>query len=178
VTSLLSSRSQCAADDVLAQAARLLDFSKPVGLLLVAVLHNIGDADDPAGIDARYMSALAPGSYVVISHSTDEFAPDRTHAASVAATERGATWLPRPKDEIARMFNGRDLVEPGLVLVPTGARRRSRAPVPTRPGPTVASPKSQARRRRHGALTDRRPGRRSGLIDAVLKDGPATSAPR
>jgi SAM-dependent methyltransferase len=105
-------------DDVLAQSSGLLDFSEPVGLLLVAVLHNIGDCDDPAGIVARYISALAPGSYVVISHSTDEFAPDRTHAASAAATERGATWLPRPKDAIARMFNGRDLVEPGLVLVP------------------------------------------------------------
>jgi hypothetical protein len=104
-------------DGVLARAGKLLDFSEPVGLLLVAVLHNIPDADDPAGIAARYMAALAPGSYVVISHSTDEFAPDRTHAASAAATERGATWLPRPKDEIARMFSGRDLVEPGLVLV-------------------------------------------------------------
>jgi SAM-dependent methyltransferase len=105
-------------DEVVAQAGKLLDFSQPVGLMFVAVLHNIKDADDPAGIAARYMAALAPGSYVVISHSTDEFAPDRTHAASAAATERGATWLPRPKDEIARMFNGRDLVEPGLVLVP------------------------------------------------------------
>jgi len=104
-------------DDVLARAGNLLDFSEPVGLLLVAVLHNIRDADDPAGIAARYMAALAPGSYVVISHSTDEFAPDRTRAASAAATERGATWLPRSKDEIARMFSGRDLVEPGLVLV-------------------------------------------------------------
>ena len=104
-------------DDVLVGAGKLLDFSKPVGLLFVAVLHNIGDDDDPAGIAERYMAALAPGSYVVISHSTDEFAPDRTHAASAAATERGATWLPRPKDEIARMFNGRHLVEPGLVLV-------------------------------------------------------------
>jgi SAM-dependent methyltransferase len=105
-------------DDVLAQAGKLLDFSQPVGLMFVAVLHNIKDADDPAGIAARYMAALAPGSYVVISHSTDEFAPERTHAASAAATERGATWLPRPKAEIARMFNGRDPVEPGLVLVP------------------------------------------------------------
>jgi hypothetical protein len=104
-------------DDVLAQAGKLLDFSKPVGLLFVAVLHNIVDADDPAGIAARYMAALAPGSYVVISHSTDEFDPGRTHAASAAATERGATWLPRPKDEIAAMFHGRDLVKPGLVLV-------------------------------------------------------------
>jgi len=104
-------------EEVLSQAGKLLDFSKPVGLMFVAVLHNIVDADDPAGIAARYMAALAPGSYVVISHSTDEFAPERVHAASQAATERGATWLPRPKDAIARMFSGRELVDPGLALV-------------------------------------------------------------
>ena len=103
--------------EVLGQAAKLLDFSQPVGLLFIAVLHNIADADDPAGIAARYMEALAPGSYVVISHSTDEFAPERTHAASAAAAERGAIWIPRPKADIARMFNGRELIDPGLVLV-------------------------------------------------------------
>jgi hypothetical protein len=117
-----------AADDVLARAGELLDFGQPVGLLFVAVLHNIGDADDPAGIAARYLASLAPGSYVVISHSTDEFAPDRTHAASAAATERGATWLPRPKEQIARMFNGRNLVEPGLVLVSRWRPDREPAP--------------------------------------------------
>jgi SAM-dependent methyltransferase len=105
------------AGKVLGQAASLLDFSQPVGLLFIAVLHNIADADDPAGIAARYLAALAPGSYVVISHSTDEFAPERTHAASDAAAERGATWLPRSKDAIGRMFSGRRLVDPGLVLV-------------------------------------------------------------
>jgi hypothetical protein len=104
-------------EEVLSQAGKLLDFSKPVGLMFVAVLHNVVDADDPAVIAARYMAALAPGSYVVISHSTDEFAPERVHAASQAATERGATWLPRPKDAIARMFGGSELVDPGLALV-------------------------------------------------------------
>jgi hypothetical protein len=104
-------------DEVLSQAARLLDFSQPVGLMFVAVLHNIADADDPAGIVARYVAALAPGSYVVISHSTDEFAQERVRAASRAATERGATWLPRSKDAIAGMFGGRELLDPGLVLV-------------------------------------------------------------
>jgi hypothetical protein len=103
--------------EVLAGAGDLLDFTRPVGLLFTAVLHWIADADDPAGIAGRYMAALAPGSYVAISHSTDEFAPDRTHAASKAAAERGATWLPRPKDAIARMFNDRTPVDPGLVLV-------------------------------------------------------------
>jgi hypothetical protein len=104
-------------DEVLSQAGKLLDFSQPVGLMFIAVLHNIVDADDPAGIAARYLAALAPGSFVVISHSTDEFAPERVRAASRAATERGATWLPRSKDAIARLFNGRELLDPGLVLV-------------------------------------------------------------
>jgi len=104
-------------DEVLARAGDLLDFSQPVGLLFIAVLHCVVDAEDPAGIAARYMAALAPGSYVVISHSTDEFAPDRTHAASKAAAERGATWLPRSKDAIGRMFNGKTPIDPGLVLV-------------------------------------------------------------
>jgi len=103
--------------EVLAGAGNLIDFGQPVGLLFVAVLHNVADADDPAGIVARYMAALAPGSHVVISHSTDEFAPERTHAASQAAAERGATWLPRSKDAITGMFNGRTPVDPGIVLV-------------------------------------------------------------
>ena len=104
-------------DEVLSRAGRLLDFSKPVALLLVAVLHNLLDSDDPAGIAARYMAALAPGSYVVISHSTDEFDPERNRQASAAALEAGATWIPRGKEAIAAMFNGVPLIEPGLVLV-------------------------------------------------------------
>jgi hypothetical protein len=104
-------------DQVLASAAKLLDFGEPVALMFVATLHCVEDADDPAGIAARYIAALAPGSYVVLSHSTDEFAPDRTHAASRAAAERGAIWIPRGKEAIAAMLNGLPLVEPGLVLV-------------------------------------------------------------
>jgi SAM-dependent methyltransferase len=104
-------------DKVLAEAGKLLDFSKPIGLLFVAVMHCIVDADDPAGIVARYLAAVAPGSYLVLSHSTDEFSPERTHAASKAAAKRGAIWLPRGKEAIARMFNDRELIDPGLVLV-------------------------------------------------------------
>jgi hypothetical protein len=104
-------------DEVLARAGQLLDFTRPVALMLVAVLHCIPDEDDPAAIAARYLAALAPGSYLVLSHSTDEFAPDRTHQASAEAKARGATWIPRSKDAILRMFNGRELLDPGLVLV-------------------------------------------------------------
>ena len=104
-------------DEVLASARKYLDFTKPVALMFVAVLHCVTAEDDPAGIAARYTAALAPGSFVVISHSTDEFAPERTRRASAEARERGATWIPRGKDDIAAMFGGEELVDPGLVLV-------------------------------------------------------------
>jgi SAM-dependent methyltransferase len=103
-------------EEVLASAGKLLDFTKPVGLLFVACLHNIPDADDPAGIVARYLSALAPGSYLVISHVTDELDPDRMHAITAEYAKRGTVFVGRGKAAIRRMFNGRDLVDPGVVL--------------------------------------------------------------
>lgn len=57
------------------------------------------------------------GSYLVLSHATDEFAPERTHQTSVEAAQRGAIWIPRGKDDILRMFNGLELLDPGLVPV-------------------------------------------------------------
>jgi SAM-dependent methyltransferase len=104
-------------EDVLGQAGRLLDFTQPVALMFVAVLHCIEACDDAVAIAARYLDALAPGSCLVLSHSTDEFAPERTHQASAEAARRGATWVPRGQEDILRMFNGLPLVEPGLVLV-------------------------------------------------------------
>jgi len=105
------------AAEVLAGAGELLDFSKPVALMFVGCLHHLPDSDDPAGLVARYLPALTPGSYLVLSHATGDFAPERTHETSAGAAQRGATWVPRGKDDILRMFNGRDLVDPGLVLV-------------------------------------------------------------
>jgi SAM-dependent methyltransferase len=104
-------------DEVLARAGELLDLTRPAGLLFVGCLHHIIDADDPAGIVARYLSALAPGSYLVVSHVTNERAPEKMRANSEVAESSGAVLIPRGKDAILRMFNGRELVEPGLVLV-------------------------------------------------------------
>jgi SAM-dependent methyltransferase len=104
-------------DDVLAQAHEVLDFSQPVALMFVASLHHLLNEDDPADVAARYVAALAPGSYLVLSHATDEFAPERMRANSEGAAERGATFIPRGKDAILGMFNGLELLDPGLVLV-------------------------------------------------------------
>jgi len=104
-------------DDVLAKAGELIDFTQPVGLLFVGCLHHIVDSDDPAGLVTRYLAALAPGSYLVISHATDEPSPEKMRANSEVAESSGAVLIPRGKDAILRMFNGRELVDPGLVLV-------------------------------------------------------------
>jgi hypothetical protein len=104
-------------DEVLSRAGELLDFTQPVGLLFVGCLHHIVDSDDPVGIVARYLAVLAPGSYLVISHATDEPSAEKMRANSEVAESSGAVLIPRSKDAILRMFNGRELVDPGLVLV-------------------------------------------------------------
>ncbi len=93
------------------------DFTQPTGLLFVGCLHHIADSDDPGGVVARYLAALAPGSYLVISHATDERSPEKMRANSEVAESSGAVLIPRGRDAILRMFNGRELIDPGLVLV-------------------------------------------------------------
>jgi SAM-dependent methyltransferase len=104
-------------EEVLSAAGKLLDFAKPVGLLFVACLHNIPDSDDPAGIVARYLTALAPGSYLVISHATDEFAPERMHAITAEYAKRGTVFVGRSREAIQRMFHGTELLDPGVVRI-------------------------------------------------------------
>ncbi len=97
----------------------LLDFSQPVGLLLVAVLHFLGDADDPARSVARLRDALAPGSYLVLAHATNESRPELARATEKVyqrgVPSRGRT---RSRAEIMAFFAGFGLVEPGLVYLP------------------------------------------------------------
>jgi SAM-dependent methyltransferase len=97
----------------------LLDFTQPLAVLLVAVLHFLSDNDGPHAIVATVCDALPPGSYLVISHATDGIRGEP--AARVAEHYRkhvasGATL--RDRSEIMRFFTGLKLVEPGLVQVP------------------------------------------------------------
>jgi SAM-dependent methyltransferase len=113
-------------EEVVRQAGELLDFSQPVALMFVACLHHVEDQDDPAGLVARYLDAVPPGSYLVLSHCTDEFAFEKMHEGSADFKRRGGIFVPRSKDSILAMFNGRELLDPGLVLVsywrPDGGR--------------------------------------------------------
>jgi hypothetical protein len=97
----------------------MIDFGQPVGLLLVAVLHFLADADDPWRIVATLRDALAPGSYLAICHGTSEGTPVALRAAEKVYNRSVATSVHvRPRADILRFFDGFDLVEPGLVYIP------------------------------------------------------------
>jgi SAM-dependent methyltransferase len=95
---------------------RLIDFRQPVGLLLVAVLHFLDDADDPWQIVATLRDALAPGSFLVVSHSTTDDRPELARAVEkVYNGSVSGSWQFRSGADIRRFFDGFELVEPGLV---------------------------------------------------------------
>jgi hypothetical protein len=96
--------------------SEVLDLSRPVGLLLIAVLHLIDDAEEAYGYCRRYVAAMPSGSYLVVTHLSDDLAPERIRNVSQSMRQRGMTLVPRSKAGIERFFDGLDLVEPGLEL--------------------------------------------------------------
>ena len=101
---------------LLAGAAETLDPSRPAAVLLLAVLHFIADSDDPAGIVATLVSKLAPGSLVVISHLTRDFAPEQVAAGVATYNSLVPTALtPRSHAQVSGLFEGLPLVSPGVV---------------------------------------------------------------
>jgi S-adenosyl methyltransferase len=105
-------------DAVLGQTRDLLDFSKPIAVLFLCSLHLIADDDDPVGVVGQYLKALPAGSYLAISHATNDISPASMRANATEADRRGTTFVPRSRAAIERMFHGTELVDPGLVLVP------------------------------------------------------------
>lgn len=104
------------------ETRRLLDLSRPVCVLLVSVLHFVGDGDRPAEVIARYREHLAPGSWIALSHVTqDDNAPEQAAQLEALRTAYADTQNPawiRGRDQIASWFSGLELVEPGLVHLP------------------------------------------------------------
>ncbi|MFI9504368.1 SAM-dependent methyltransferase [Nocardia sp. NPDC052566] len=101
------------------EATGLIDFTEPVGLLLVAVLHLLADEDSPREKVAELRAAVPAGSYVAISHLTSELRPEDAArlGANAANTNRIGIHF-RDRDGIAAMFDGWRLVEPGVVELP------------------------------------------------------------
>jgi hypothetical protein len=103
---------------ILKEAARTLDFTQPAAVMLVAVLHFLTDSSDPAGIVAALAGALAPGSFLAISHLTSDFAPWEV-GAGVAAYNAlvPAGITARGHAQVTALFGGLPLVAPGVVPV-------------------------------------------------------------
>jgi hypothetical protein len=108
----------------------VLDFDEPVALMLVAILHFIGDDEDPAGIVRRLMASLPSGSRLVLSHATGDFAtPEQVEQARALYSHSAAPLVPRSREQVAAFFEGLELEEPGLVTPPLW-----RPDEPVRPG--------------------------------------------
>lgn len=93
----------------------LLDFTEPVAVLMIAVLHFVGDQEDPAGVVAAYRDATAPGSYLAITHATSDYNPELARRAEAVYTRASHQIRYRSREQILDLLAGYELVEPGLV---------------------------------------------------------------
>lgn len=98
----------------------LLDFAQPIALLMIAVLHFIPDRDDPAGIIAAYRRTLPPGSYLALSHLTDETAPpdlrEQVRTCIDLYQDSASPLVARTRRTLARWLDGLALVPPGITI--------------------------------------------------------------
>ncbi|MFC3500507.1 SAM-dependent methyltransferase [Micromonospora krabiensis] len=98
---------------------RLLDFDQPVAVMIVAVLHFVPDADGPAALLRTLREALAPGSFLVLSQASDDGRSEEERAEAERVYRRTDSPLSvRSRAELTALFDGFELVEPGVVWVP------------------------------------------------------------
>jgi SAM-dependent methyltransferase len=96
----------------------LLDFTQPIAVMIVAVLHFIPDSDDPAGLLATLREALVPGSYLALSQVSEEGREDIADHVKSVYRNADNSLHPRTRTELARLFAGFELVDPGVVWAP------------------------------------------------------------
>lgn len=97
----------------------LLDLNQPIAVLLVAILHFINDDEDPRRLIRELMEPLPSGSYLVISHATgDSYKDQFDNAIRGGYAKATSRMCNRSRDEVAALFAGLELIEPGLVWLP------------------------------------------------------------
>jgi SAM-dependent methyltransferase len=102
----------------LAEAGATIDFSQPVGIMLIAVLHCIPDSDDPRGLVAALLGACAPGSYLAITHPARDQLEVAVKAEESLSRSMGMKVTFRTRDAVEALFAGHtDLADPGVVPV-------------------------------------------------------------
>jgi O-methyltransferase involved in polyketide biosynthesis len=103
---------------ILAAAARTLDFTRPVAVMLVGVLHCIPDDGDPWSIVKRIMAAVPPGSYLVVGHPASDVLAEAAPATAGLNARLADPVTFRPRNQVARFLDGLELLEPGVVSYP------------------------------------------------------------
>jgi len=104
-------------DRILHEAAATLDFSQPVALMMLGILGQIDDSDEPGSIVSRLLAAVAPGSYLALSDGTDTN-PEMNQAIAVYNQNSASSYHLRSPQRVAAFFDGLDLVPPGVVSTP------------------------------------------------------------
>lgn len=124
------------ADKILTLAAKTLDFSQPVAVMLLGILLFIPDADDPWAITAQLMDALPAGSYLAVSHDASDILAESAATASSRYNQHAPTAMRlRTAAEFSRFFDGLELIDPGVVPVnhwvpgPPGTQKEEALPV-------------------------------------------------
>jgi O-methyltransferase involved in polyketide biosynthesis len=106
-------------DAIVRQAASTLDFGRPTAVMLFGILHFLADADGPGAIVARLAAALAPGSYLAVTHLAGD-----VHGAALTETfghlnpRMDQSVILRDRAEVAGLLDGLELVDPGVVELP------------------------------------------------------------
>jgi hypothetical protein len=104
---------------ILREAAETLDFSRPVAVMLIAVLHYIPGLAEARDIVAELLAAIPPGSFIAVSHAGSDLFPHEIAAFEKSLNEHlpGDRHVARPREDVARFFEGTTLLKPGVVPV-------------------------------------------------------------
>jgi hypothetical protein len=119
------------------ETQRMIDFSQPVGVLMVALLHFIPESADPAALVARYRDAVVPGSFLAISHGTADQQGERGPSMEKLYSRSANPLVSRDHATIEGFFAGFDLLAPGVVFVPEWHPDQDALPTTTPPARTA-----------------------------------------
>lgn len=117
-------------EEIPEHARGVLDFTRPAALSLIALLHFVPDERDAHGIVRTLLSALPPGSHLVLSHAASDLYPELAAQVTAEYAKGGIRLGFRTRSEVARFFDGLDLVAPGLVTAPEWHGTPPRSPSP------------------------------------------------
>jgi S-adenosyl methyltransferase len=106
-------------DAILSRAGLLLDFTQPVAVTMLFILHAIPDSDDPHAIVATVLDALPPGSYLALSHLGSDLFDEEAQQGfqSIVGRTSQQQYTGRSREQMLRFFEGMELVAPGLVRI-------------------------------------------------------------